>query len=278
MSEQSTQFPIIKVSATGNDFLLIDLVDSKRRELWDGEFSQRPRAELALTWCDRHEGLGADGLVILDKDKSLDFVWDFYNSDGGNAEMCGNAARAVALYFHKKSGKPKITFGTRVGEVNAVIHGTDDIEVTLPPVLESEWNQLVDWQKGAVHFDFIRAGVPHAVVKVPHLENRPGLREFALALKEQPRFLKEGVNVTFVHQVSEKQINSVTFERGVEDFTRACGTGAIAAAYSLVRGEDGRQIEVQVPGGKLFVIWKNGRPHLRGPAKIIAEMRVIREA
>ena len=278
MSEQTTQFPIVKVSATGNDFLLIDLVDSKRRELWESEFSERPRAELALTWCDRHEGLGADGLVILEKDKQFDFVWDFYNSDGGSAEMCGNAARAVSLYFHNKSGKNKISFGTRVGEVNAVIHSPEDIEVGLPAVLESEWNQLVDWQKGAVHFDFIRAGVPHAVVKVPHLENRAGLREFAQAVKQLPRFLSEGVNVTFIHPTSEKQIESITLERGVEDFTRACGTGAIAAAFSVVRGEDARPIEVQVPGGKLIVIWKSGRPHLRGPAKIIAELRVIWEA
>jgi diaminopimelate epimerase len=129
-----------------------------------------------------------------------------------------------------------------------------------------------------LHFDFIRAGVPHAVLQVPTLDSRAALVELAWAVKQQPRFVQEGVNVTFVHAVSQNKINSVTFERGVEDFTRACGTGAIAAAYSIGRGEEARAIEVQVPGGLLSVIWKNGRPHLRGPAKIVAEMRVIKEA
>ena len=184
----------------------------------------------------------------------------------------------LLLYFYKKSGKSKLKFNTLNGEVSATIHADNDIEVSLPPVIESDWNQLVDWQQGAVHFDFIRAGVPHAVVKVPHLENREGLREFAGIIKKMPRFNEEGINVTYVSQVNDKQIKSVTFERGVEDFTRACGTGAISAAFSLSRGEDARPIQVQVPGGNLIVVWKNGRPHLRGPAKIIAEMRVIKES
>jgi len=183
----------------------------------------------------------------------------------------------VSFYFQQTYGKSKINFRSRIGEVQAYVRSSADVEVTLPPVAEAEWNQPLEWEKSVVHFDFIRAGVPHAVVKVPALTNRQALKEFAQIVKQQSRFLKEGVNVTYVRTLDTMKIESVTFERGVEDLTRACGTGAVAAAYSLVRGEDNREVEVQVPGGTLFVVWKNGQPHLRGPAKIVAEMRVIRE-
>jgi diaminopimelate epimerase len=271
----ASTFPIIKISATGNDFLLVDLLEADHAALWKREFGGRSRMELTRALCDRHEGLGADGLVVLEKDSQLDFAWDFYNSDGGAAEMCGNAARAVSLYYQKKTGKKKLAFRSKVGEVHAEVRSGGDVEVILPAVAESEWNQLID---GSVHFDFVRAGVPHAVVRVPSVEQNHDLHTLAAMVKKQPRFLKEGVNVTFVRLLSELKLESVTFERGVEGFTRACGTGAIAAAYSLVRGEENREVEVQVPGGRLFVLWKNGRPHLRGPAKIVAEMRMIQEA
>src|SRR4051812_43611764 len=100
----TSRFPIYKVSATGNDFLLIDLLDQDMQKRWQSEFAHKPRPVLVRAWCDRHEGLGADGLVVLEPDSAFDFAWDFYNNDGGSAEMCGNAARAVSLYFYGKSG------------------------------------------------------------------------------------------------------------------------------------------------------------------------------
>ena len=270
-------FPLIKLSATGNDFLLVDLISAPHRQQWEEDFGKHQRPKLVQAWCDRHEGLGADGLVFLESDKTLDFAWDFYNSDGGSAEMCGNAARAASLYFYKTHGKFDLKFRSKIGEVQALVRSADDIEVTLTKINECSWNQLMPWQGTQMHYDFVRAGVPHAVIKVPSLKERDSLKTLALHVKSQPHFQKEGVNVTFVRALTQSQVESVTFERGVEGFTRACGTGAVAAAYSLLQGEESREIEVQVPGGTLFVICKDGRPHLRGPAKIIAEMHVFKE-
>jgi diaminopimelate epimerase len=278
---KTAAFPLIKVSATGNDFLLIDLLTAPNRQKWEEDFGKIKRADLVKKWCDRHEGLGADGLVFLESDTSLAFAWDFYNSDGGSAEMCGNAARAVSLYFFNAHKKSDLIFRSKVGEVHAIVRSADDIEVTLPKIAESDWNQLINWQGSGsdsqLHFDFVRAGVPHAVIKVPTLQDRDSLKALAFTVKAEARFQKEGVNVTFVHALAQSQVESVTYERGVEGFTRACGTGAIAAAYSLLQGEENREIEVRVPGGTLFVIWKSERPHLRGPAQMIAEMHVFKE-
>ena len=269
MAKSPIEFPIFKISATGNDFLLLDLMQSGL----PSDFTNQKRGDLARELCDRHESLGADGLVIIEPDEKLDFRWDFYNSDGGGAEMCGNAARAVSLYINKKYGKQNLRFATKAGEVTGVIHAPNDIEVSLPPVKEEQWNQ----SEASLSFDFIRPGVPHAVVRVTQTLDRANLRDIAARVKQLPRFTAEGVNVTFVHARTPVSADSVTFERGVEDFTRACGTGAIAAAHSLIRGEEGRTVEIQVPGGRLIVIWKNGRPHLRGPAKVVAEMKLFKE-
>lgn len=266
-----SEFPIFKASATGNDFLLIDLLNENFRRQWQHQFDSRPRGEWTREWCDRHQGLGADGLVILEPTPQADFKWDFYNSDGGGAEMCGNAARAVSLYVHLTHGKKRLTFLTRAGAVNATIHGPGDIEAELPAVSEAQWDQ----NASGTNYSFIRAGVPHAVISVPRLEPITGLLETAMKIKCESRFAKSGVNVTFVQNLTSDKIRSITFERGVEDFTLSCGTGAVAAAYSVVRGRENTPIEVQVPGGTLNVLWKNTRPHLRGPARVHAEMHVM---
>jgi diaminopimelate epimerase len=263
---QPVSTPLFKVSATGNDFILADLVHMS----WN---LQAPRAEQVRKWCDRHEGIGADGAVFLEKSTKADFAWDFYNSDGSPAEMCGNAARAVSLYMHTRTGKKQLSFETRTGIVNAQVHSSDEVEVELAPIAEADWNQ---WSSGnsidQLSFDFVRAGVPHAVLRVPDIQDRERLQALALEIKRESRFQGAGTNVTFVRQLGGSAIESVTFERGVEGFTLACGTGAVAAAHSVLRGEEGKTVEVRVPGGRLFVVWKNGRPVLKGPAKVIAEI------
>ena len=269
----TSPFSVLKVEATGNDFLLIDLTDTPALVTWNKEFGQRARADLAREWCDRHFGLGADGLVILEQDPHLDFRWDFYNSDGSEAEMCGNATRAVSLFFSQKISKQQIEFNTRTGPVSAEVNSPNDIQVQLAAIAGFEWG-LKTAQGQA--YDFVSTGNPHAVVNVTNLQNKDVLKALALAVKAEPRFQQAGTNVTFVRQFNDSVIESQTFERGVEDFTLSCGTGAVAAAFSILRGTEDQRMEVRVPGGTLFVIWKKGRPTLIGPAVLIAEMRLIR--
>lgn len=268
MSFNPSQFPLIKAEATGNDFIVVDLLDSKNAELWKKEFASLPRSTFVKQVSDRHFGLGADGVVFLETSSANDFAWDFYNNDGGSAEMCGNAARAVSLYVYLSAGKKDLTFKTKVGVVNAKIYSVNDIEVELPKIREEKWGP---------DFDFVNSGVPHVVVKSTNLKDTAKMRKTALTLKQRPEFLKDGTNVTFIKAVSPGKIESVTFERGVEDFTLACGTGAIAAAHSVLRGKENYNMQVDVPGGTLNVMFKNGRPFLRGPARIIGEMRWMKE-
>src|SRR5580704_13017846 len=98
MPLKSNSFVFIKLCATGNDFILADLLTAPQRELWPARFS---RPEEIKRLCDRHWGLGADGLILLKPETGVDFRWEYFNSDGGRAELCGNAARAVTLYMHQ---------------------------------------------------------------------------------------------------------------------------------------------------------------------------------
>jgi diaminopimelate epimerase len=269
----SKGLPLTKLSATGNDFLLVDFINEAGRELWSKIWASVPKKTLVERLCDRHEGLGADGLVVLNSDPNTDFQWEFFNSDGGEAEMCGNAARAVSLYYASHYNKNYLEFRTRVGTVKAWVKSPSQITVALPKIAEVQWDQVV----AGIKLDFIRPGVPHAVVRLPSLANSSELRQTALNLKADPRFRQEGVNVTYVELQGPGEIRSVTYERGVENFTLACGTGAIAAAFSVLPKEDTSQkksssVSVRVPGGDLHVQWVDEHPHLTGPAKIIANI------
>lgn len=254
------RFPFIKATATGNDFLIADLLSSDNRKLWDANFKGAPRATLAKILCDRHESLGADGLLWLEAESGVTARWDFYNSDGSQAEMCGNAARAVALYLQQKTGEQNLKIKTGAGLVEAQVTLPDDIAVTM--------TALADERETADYF-FVRSGVPHAVITAEDFKNPRDLEAKALSVKSRPEFQKEGVNVTFIRKVGDFHIQSQTHERGVEGFTKSCGTGAVAAAWAFARGRD---VIVDVPGGRLRVVFKNGRPVLSGPARIVATM------
>ena len=245
---------LTKASATGNDFILIDLLD--------GAAFARDRAAFARAVCDRYDGIGADGAVYLEPSQTVDFKWDFINADGGRAEMCGNAARAVGLYVAEKLGRPKLSFETLSGVVTVEVHARDRVEVGLAPLGEVLAGE---------GYTFIRAGVPHAVITVPDARDWATLRTRALAIKARTEFKGAGVNVTFVRATAPRALEAVTFERGVEDFTRSCGTGAVAAAFASGAPE-GEAVEVQVPGGRLTVVCRPERPVLIGPARLIARI------
>lgn len=260
-------FPIIKATATGNDFLIVDLLSPERKTLWAAECATLNRPLIARAWCDRNNGFGADGMVFLDSDPQVDFRWDFYNTDGSAAEMCGNAARAVSLLRHRQTGNVDFKFQTRAGLIETKMIGPFEVEVRMPAIASEEWGK---------DFDFVIAGVPHAVVKADELQDRRALEGQALKIKALERFREHGTNVTFVVGGGAR-VQTLTYERGVEGFTKSCGTGAIAAAHSVLRGMENQELQVDVPGGSLSVIWREGRPYLRGPAKIVGEFHAVQE-
>jgi diaminopimelate epimerase len=260
---------LTKVTGAGNDFLILD-------QLTSPSTIRGSRADLARQICHRTEGVGADGLVILEKSETADFRWDFYNSDGSSAEMCGNAARCVAKYYFltnpQKSGE--LNFETHAGRILALMRQNGEVEIQMPrpTAMTLQLSENILGQK--VTFDCIDTGVPHAVIecKGEIIEQRP----LARALRQHSRFGSKGTNVTFFRWTGPDSIEAQTFERGVEDFTQACGTGAVAAALIAARQRPQLpSLRVHMPGGALVVIPKDP-PRLIGPAEIIAKVEWLR--
>ncbi len=226
-----------KYNANGNDFVIFH---DKRR---------LGRNELARLLCDRHRGIGADGMVVLVPHERYDFEWEFYNSDGSEAAMCGNATRATAHYAVKTgiSVNDRAEFLTGAGVIRAEVNGMYVISDMLPPKIhdrEIEEYGMIWW--------LIDTGVPHLVHETEDLESFD--LEMARVLRE-----KYDTNVN-IYTTGGGELRVRTYERGVENETLACGTGITA---SFVRAREEGRVEDLCPafprsGDELYLEYKEG--------------------
>ncbi len=260
-----------KFSGTGNDFLIVDIREQAAQ--FDASLQGLGRAAWARKVCDRHFGLGADGLVLIEKSDSQDFKWDFYNSDGSSAEMCGNAARCVGRWIqihHPEKQSSKIE--TLAGVIQIEATDKEEFLILMSPIQNASFGQTLKLENGSeVIFSFINSGVPHVVIQQNSVAPSDANRGLAKILRKHPQFGAAGSNVTFYKKSSESEIEAISFERGVEDFTLACGTGAVAAAFDLYKQTKRGEVRVTVPGGKLRVRFLGASPQLIGPAIKIAD-------
>lgn len=260
--------PFFKIEATGNDFIFID-----QRSKGNKKISRSQRAHFAKKACDRHLGAGADGVVFLEKPsrKTAEIKWDFYNSDGSSAEMCGNAVRAVGLLifdFEKRIGP--VLLETKAGIVEIRKAATGLYGATLPKVKILSGPKVQSVSGKSIIYFMVNSGVPHAVVPLKKKLKLEELFEIAVGLKKSKRLGKRGANVTFFWK-TQSGIGAITHERGVENFTLSCGTGALAAAwvseYVLEMKSSGR---VLLPGGQIKISFGES-PELVGPAVLVAQ-------
>lgn len=260
------------MNGAGNDFVLADNRDGRWR------FSSAQVARL----CHRQRGIGADGLILLVPCTSgrADWAWEFFNSDGTRAEMCGNGARCFARFVQRLTGVPdRLSFETAAGVITATFQGervtvnlTDPCALCLNLPLEAAGTRLT------VHT--LDTGVPHAVVFVPDAETAP-VNVWGAALRHHPHFAPRGTNVNLVQVLGPGRIRVRTYERGVEGETLACGTGVTAAALITARLHGlAPPVQVQVQGGDTLAVdfdrdgdrFVNVR--LTGPADFVFEGRM----
>jgi len=216
-----------KMNGAGNDFILFD----NRTGHINLDRNQIARL------CDRHRGIGADGILFLEKPTNrADFRMRYFNADGGEAEMCGNGARCFARFVNKVGGeKAKISFETPAGVIFADLK--DDL-VTLRMTEPTDLRLNVDLPMASEHKNvhFINSGVPHVVVPVAKIDDAEVRREGA-AIRYHKMFSPNGTNVNFIEKRGPEKIAIRTYERGVEDETLACGTGIVASALIFAASE-----------------------------------------
>ncbi len=261
----SDRIPFHKLHGCGNDFVFID-----NREL---RLPPALMPDWARLVCRRAQGVGADGLVFLDaapEDRNADYIWHFYNADGSRAEMCGNASRCSALLAVELGlAGPSHVIGTDAGAVRALAdpqNSTAKVELTKPRDLTLDLSLNIEQAPLMLHF--VNTGVPHAVVLV-HDISKANVRAMGAALRYHQHFAPAGTNVNFVSVTDTHRLSVRTYERGVEDETLACGTGAAASvvvAHALGLVET--RVEVKTSGGEVLVIsLEDGSVFLSGSAE-----------
>ncbi len=257
-----------KMNGAGNDFILID------NRMGDVRLDRTQIAQL----CDRHRGIGADGILLLEKPGNrADFRMRYFNADGGEAEMCGNGARCFARFANKvAAAKEKISFETQAGVISAELKGDlVTLGMTEPTDLRLHLELGIAGENKTVHF--VNSGVPHVVIPVPNIDDVDVRREGA-AVRYHKIFSPSGTNVNFIDKRGAKKIAIRTYERGVEDETLACGTGIVASAliFGATEGCHGPMTVVARGGDELQVGFETvaGRfcnVTLTGPAQFVFE-------
>jgi diaminopimelate epimerase len=208
-----------KMSGAGNDFVLIDNRSGAHK------FSPRQIAFL----CDRHRGVGADGVLLVEAPEGkADFRMRYYNSDGGEAEMCGNGARCFTRFVNKiTGGLSDIRFETQAGIIQAQIDG-ELVRLAMSRPHGLVLNRTLDIGGIKLSTHFINTGVPHVVTFVDDIESTP-VQEWGAQIRYHPAFQPNGTNANFIKEIEPGRIAVRTYERGVEAETLACGTGVTAA-------------------------------------------------
>jgi diaminopimelate epimerase len=260
-----------KMNGAGNDFVLID------NRTGDVHLDRSKIARL----CDRHRGIGADGILLLEKASNrADFRMRYFNADGGEAEMCGNGARCFARFANKVVGaEGKISFETPAGVISAQLGGDlVTLQMTEPTDLRLNVALRVADQNKTIHF--INSGVPHVVIPAARIDD-VDVRGEGSAIRYHEMFSPKGANVNFIEKRGANKIAVRTYERGVEDETLACGTGVVASSLIFAATErvNGPIAVIARGGDELQVGFKkiDNQFHnvtLTGPADFVFEGKV----
>lgn len=252
------QITFYKYEGTGNDFVMVDNRD--------GIFP-KDNIELVKHFCDRRFGIGGDGLILLENEDGVDFKMVYYNSDGNPSSMCGNGGRCLVAFAKSLNIiQNKASFAAIDG-----LHHATILEDNIVSLEMTDVNDIKIYPE----YIFLDTGSPHHVqmeVDLHHLD----VKTIGSSIRNSDLYGKSGSNVNFVKQVSENTFAIRTYERGVEDETLSCGTGATAVAIAMhATGKTSASaIGINVEGGKLEVTFnKNDNSYtnviLKGPATFV---------
>ena len=267
--------PFTKMVGTGNDFLIVDTRRGATKRL------KRQWPVISRALCDRRNGVGADGLLVLEPSTRADVRMRVFNPDGSEAEMCGNGARCVAVYVrqHQPSGKLKarlssrlgeagvesgknITIETKAGVLSAMVRG-ERVALCMTDPTELEMKCSLELNGRHMPGGFVNTGVPHMVIPVKALDQLD-ITQLGRAVRDHPAFAPHGTNANFIETDAQHptHLRIRTYERGVEAETLACGTGVTAAAIvhalrhanGSSRGRQSHRIQVETRGNDRLTV------------------------
>lgn len=271
-----------KMNGAGNDFIIINDMDrSIAEDRWP---------YIARTLCQRHMSIGADGMmVVTESTGDADYRMTFFNSDGSMGEMCGNGARCIARYGYENGLAGEVQ---KIETTAGIIYGQRidkrmyRVRLNDPSVIIPHMKIDVDGREyECAYVELGDPGLPHVAVPVINLREYDESELFRLGrkIRNHPEFTK-GANVNFYEITGPDRIYERTYERGVEDFTYACGTGtgSVVTILTLRGAVSGKKVRVEVAGGELIIdAEREGKKiknlYLTGPTNIVAKGEVTDE-
>ena len=225
-----------KYQGSGNDFIIIDNREKAGDKLTTKQINKM---------CDRHFGIGADGLMLLNEKEGFDFEMIYFNADGNLGSMCGNGGRCI-VQFASNMGIKKNEY------IFSAIDGAHKAKVDLDRQVSLQMKDVQGVEFSLDHY-VLNTGSPHYVKFVTGIEDLDVVSE-GRKIRNSKEFAKEGINVNFVETIDDDHIFVRTYERGVEDETLSCGTGVTASALIAAHNENGfNRVEVKSKGGNLSV-------------------------
>jgi len=224
-----------KYQGTGNDFIIID----NRNYIFP-----KKNSSLIASLCDRHFGIGADGLILLEDHKTVDFSMIYFNADGHESTMCGNGGRCIVAFAKELKLFKKTTTFYAIDGIHSAEINSDKVSLKMINVHDI----LVSKE-----FIFTNTGSPHHIEMVENLDDISVIEKARTIIDSL--YSSEGCNINFVEQLDHQTFKVRTYERGVEDETLACGTGATAVAIAMYKigKSDSNHIKLDVLGGYLEV-------------------------
>ncbi len=237
----------VKMNGSGNDFIIIDNRD--------GAITGPRVPHLASMLCRRKFSIGADGLFLIEPSDTVDFRWRFYNSDGSEAEMCGNGGRCVARFAHSRGiAGDEMKFETAAGIIRATILGPRRVKLQMVPPSGLTLDEKLPLGGTTLTVSAVNTGVPHVIAFVNDLDSCPVV-ETGRAVRYHPSYKPAGTNADFVRVLSDHTLEVRTYERGVEDETLACGTGVVASVLiAAARGMVTSPVEAVTRGGETLLV------------------------
>ncbi len=272
-----------KMNGAGNDFIVINNIEEK--------IPAEKYGEIAKLLCERHMSIGADGMMFVEPSEKADYKMAFYNSDGSMGEMCGNGARCICRYGYEVGLAGEVqTVETTAGIVTG--HRIDSrlykIRLNDPSTIQLEHPMLIDGKTyDCAYVELGNPGIPHIAVAIEGLKDYPTRELFDLGRKMRyHESLPKGANINFYEITGEDQVYERTYERGVEDFTYACGTGtgSMVTVLTLQGKVSGSGVRVGMTGGELIIDVERSEDgkiienlYLTGPTNIVAKGEVTDE-
>ena len=265
-----------KFSGSGNDFIFIDNRNLEHRADEMIDFVQRV--------CRRGQSVGADGLMFIEPSERADFKWRFFNADGSEGEMCGNGGRCAARFARELGiAADAVSFETIAGVIDATMNGSS-VKLRMTQPFDYRAGMELDINGRGVVVDHMNTGVPHAVEFTDDVETVDIVGD-GRAIRTHDAFAPAGANANFARVSGENSVVLRTYERGVENETLACGTGAVATAIlAAARGFVSSPVDVNVRSGEILKIYFEGAGadvrdvYMEGETRLVYQGEMTEEA